>query len=276
MTLPFPRHPWKQVDASVLQATRTVATMLSVEEQLFYHWLTADWLSGAGTVVELGCFVGGSTARLAQGLRIAGNRGKVHAYDRFQADERAKRAHLYPAGISPFDGTDILPLARALLDPWKAHVALHPGQIEEQDWTGGPIELLVMDASKTKATTDRMAEIFFPHLIAGRSLVVQQDYLHWRQPWIAVQMHLMADCFTPVAHAPPDTVAFLCTAPVTQEILARGRVAGLAPEQMIAALHGARGSLRPLRIARRVNALIAAARANPAVDIGWKMQRPAR
>ncbi|HHL21101.1 MAG TPA: hypothetical protein ENJ52_06190 [Aliiroseovarius sp.] len=308
MPEPLPRHPWKRVDRAVLAASSAVPTMLSVEEQRMYHWLTAEWYAGQGTIVELGCFAGGSTARLAQGLRAGGwdrdraamareetaqaaadsghagaaegdhaesGQAKVHAFDRFRADERAKKAHLYPAGIAPFAGDDIEPLARHLLAPWRDLVELHPGQIEDQDWQGGPIELLVMDASKAKATTDRMAEIFYPHLIPGRSLVVQQDYLHWRLPWIAAQMQLMAACFTPVAHAPRDTVVFRCTAPVTPEVLEGGRVAGLAPGRMEAALLGARGALRPIRVARRVNDLIAAARANPEVDIGWKMRRPA-
>lgn len=68
--------------------------MLCREEQRLYHWIIAYCATGAGAVVELGCFSGGSTARLAGGT-----------------------------------GGDILPLASKLLQPWFDHIELHPGPL---------------------------------------------------------------------------------------------------------------------------------------------------
>ncbi len=266
-------EPWRDVELSVLEATRAVPTMLAEPEQRLYHWLTAEWARGAGAIVELGCFAGGSTARLAEGHRIAGLQSEIHAFDRFTINQSGKEKHLYPAGIPAFEGEDLLPLARQLLQPWEAHITLHRGAIEEQSWPGEAIELLVMDASKSAATADRFAEMFYPSLIPGHSLVVQQDYLHWKLPWIAAQMELMADSFTPVAFAPHHTIVFRCDAPVDSEMLARGRVSGLSQAQMTALLRGARKRLRALGVARKVVTLIKAARANPGVEQASKMAR---
>ncbi|HGG05640.1 MAG TPA: hypothetical protein ENK28_09300, partial [Aliiroseovarius sp.] len=202
MSRELPVNPWQTVDPKALDATRPVPTMLSPEEQLLYYWIASEWAKGSGAIVELGCFVGGSTARLAEGHRVAGLKSEIHAFDRFLASETAKKNHFYSAGIAAFEGEDILPLAKSLLKPWADRITLHPGMIEDQDWTGGDIEVLVMDASKSTKASDHMAAKFFPHLIPGQSLVVQQDYLHWKQPWIAVQMERMANWFTPVAKAP--------------------------------------------------------------------------
>jgi len=270
----IPVKPWRDIDASVLAATKTVPTMLSRQEQLLYHWITANWATGAGAIVELGCYAGGSTARLAEGHRLAGLSSTIHAYDRFGINQHGKDKHLYPAGVEPFEGDDLFPLAKSLLAPWSDRIKLHPGMIEDQKWSGEDIEVLVMDASKSTRTTDRFAEMFFPYLIPGRSLVVQQDYLHWKQPWIAVQMELMADCFTPVGFAPNDTIVFRCDARVGPHILTAGKVSNLSPETMIETLKAARQRLHALELGNKINRLLKAAKANPWIERASDMVSP--
>ena len=113
--------------------------MLTSRERRLYVWLAAHWARGAGAVVDLGCFVGGSAACLAQGLALAGRDGPVHAYHRFSANESAKEKFLYASGVPPFEGSDTLALAQRLLAPWEGRVALHRGDILKQRWTGAPI-----------------------------------------------------------------------------------------------------------------------------------------
>ena len=270
----FPVKPWRDVNPSVLEATKQVPTMLAQQEQRLYHWITAHWATGAGAIVDLGCYAGGSTARLAEGHRIAGLTSTIHAYDRFGVNQFGKDKHLYPAGVEPFEGDDLLPLATSLLQPWADRIKLHPGMIEDQTWPGDPIEVLVMDASKNTGTTDRFAEMFFPSLIPGKSLVVQQDYLHWKQPWIAVQMELMAACFTPVAFAPNDTIVFRCDAPVDADTLAKGRVTDLPQATMMSSLKAAKERLNSLELGNKINRLLKAARVNPGVGRASDMKSP--
>ncbi|WP_300513192.1 hypothetical protein [Aliiroseovarius sp.] len=270
----FAQAPWNSARIDGIEATETVPTMLAAEEQALYAWLTGHWMRDLGEVVELGSFVGGSTARLAAGLVAAGRTAHLHAYDRFGCSEGLKETMLYPAGIAPFEGTDILPLAHALLAPWRDQVTLHPGRIEKQSWDGGPIELLVMDASKKIPLMDRMAATFFPSLIPGRSLVIQQDYLHWRTPWIAVQMEAMADWFTPVAFVPNDTVVFLNTRPVDSAALLAGQVAEMTPAARLETLRRARRRGRALGYGHRLAQSIKAMKANPDCEAAFRMRAP--
>ncbi|MEM1429479.1 MAG: class I SAM-dependent methyltransferase [Pseudomonadota bacterium] len=256
-------RPWVRLSERALGKARRVPTMLSEEEQKLYYWLTAFWAEGRGATVDLGCFAGGSTARLAEGHRTAGHAAKVHGFDRFTADETAKRRVLYAQTIAPFDGHDILPLTRTLLTPWRDQVRLHRGEIDQMAWTGGPIELLVMDASKAAVTGDAMAETFFPYLLPGASLVISQDYLHWSQPWVPAQMDALSAFFRPVAHAPRDTVIFACERVPDRAALEAARIAGLDDAALDAHLSNAEAQVSDWGLAPRFADMRAALAANP-------------
>lgn len=222
---PFADLPWKRV--AVPQAAVRVPTMLTDEEGQLLYWLARDYAQGAGAVCDLGCFAGGSTARLAAGVADAGRTTSVHAYDHFLIQEPQKDRYLYSAGIAPFRGHDMLPAVRQMLAPWRALVDFHKGDIRETGWPGGPVELLFIDAAKTPQTADVIAGVFMPHLIPGRSVVIHQDYQHWRQPWVPAQMELLAPCFELVGWCHKGTAVFRCTEPVTPERLVAARTTGL-------------------------------------------------
>lgn len=272
--LALTHSPWQRMSIRALGRARRVPTMLSEQEQKLYYWLTAFWAEGRGAVVDLGCFAGGSTARLAEGAAVAGHGAALHAYDRFTADPAVKAAVLYPQGVPAFPGRDIFPLAQRALSPWPA-VTLHRGEIELMPWDGGPIEILVVDAAKTARSMDLMSCHFLPHLVPGESLVVQQDLLHWSQPWIAAQMELLRDCFTPVAHAPRDTVVYLCHRVPGMDELHRATTADLSDARMLELLDAARTRLAPLGVAEPVARLQASLLHNPGRRRAYEFQRPA-
>lgn len=259
----FAEAPWGAIRWRAFGAARDVPTMLSRQERKLYLWLGQHWATGTGAIVDLGCFVGGSTAYLAQGAARARHAAPIHAFDRFRASEEVKELLLYPSGIDRFDGDDIEPLARSLLAPWDPQIVLHPGEIEEQSWDGSPIEILAIDAAKTAASADRMAEMFFPHLIPGRSIVVQQDFLHWKVPWIPAQMERMSEAFRPVAFCPRDTMAYLCVAPVTPAVLKAGRVSGLRDRALQEGLLAARERLAPFGLEDRLESMCRGLALNP-------------
>ncbi|MEM9247895.1 MAG: hypothetical protein AAGB05_04255 [Pseudomonadota bacterium] len=267
-------RPWTRLLERALGTARTVPTMLSSEEQKLYYWLTAFWAEGAGEIVDLGCFAGGSTARLAEGHRVAGLRTGLHAYDRFTAKEDVKASVLYPQGIEPFEGEDILPLAERLLSPWAPRITFHRGEIDQHTWSDGPIELLVLDASKTAATGDAMAEIFFPHLVPGQSLVVQQDFLHWSQPWVPAQMEALSGCFRPLAHAPRDTMVFLCEHVPTAEHLASARVSALDDAALDHRLAAAQARYAGWSLSEPFEEMRAALAANPGERRAFAFVKP--
>jgi len=269
----FASRPWDALPAAAMGHATGVPSMLNARERRLYTWLGARWARGEGAVVDLGCFVGGSAACLAQGLLLGGHGGKVHAYDRFTANDAAKQKFLYPAGVAPFDGRDTLPLARQLLAPWEGHVEFHRGDILDQTWPGHPIELLVVDIAKSTAIADHVAARFFPALIPGRSVLVQQDCLHDAQPWLPAQMELLADHFLPLAHVAPHSMVYLCTAAVTEEALRAARTESLDDAGMLRLLAASRTRHSARGIDRQLQKAEAMLRANPGVRDAGALRR---
>jgi hypothetical protein len=70
---------------------------------------------------------------------------------------------------------------------------------------------------------------FFPHLIPGRSLVVQQDYLyhHW-VGWLHVTMEFYADYFEYVCDTEVNSVVFLNTKKIPETVLRANTVESLS------------------------------------------------
>lgn len=263
MTPNLDHVPWQDLPDAALGAALDVPSMISPEERRLYTWLTENWATGAGAIVDLGAFVGGSTACLAQGVDRAGRTTPVAAFDRFKATEEIKKRFLYPAGVGIFDGNETLALAHRLLEPWAPLIDLRQGDIDAATWEGGPIEILVIDAAKTALTADRIAETFFPHLIPGRSIVVHQDFLHWKLPWLPAQMEWLSACFEPMLHCAPETVVHRCTRAPNQTDLARGRIQQRRDRELIDALALTGARLKDWHVADRLATQTRAIRANP-------------
>ena len=264
----FATRPWCDLSEADFGPASAVPTMLNLEERQFYVWLARRMAHVPGAIVDLGCFAGGSSAHLAEGNRQGGGTAPVFAYDNFTATRKSKQNQLYPKGIAPFDGSDMLPLSQRLLAPWP-NVTPRKGRIEDSVWTDGPISLLVQDASKTDETMDQMAEIFFPHLVAGQSLIVQQDELHWKEPWVAVQMERLQTWFAPLCFVPGGMMIYLCTQTPTTEMLAQNRVTGMTDEAMIAALTASARRLSGFGVDHKLKRQIAAIRTNPGIRKSW-------
>ncbi len=262
-------RPWCDLDEATMGPATDVPTMLNDEEVRLYFWLARHMAPIDGHVVDLGCFAGGSTAYLAEGNRQGGGSARIFAFDQFRASDKVKQRHLYPKGVSAFGGKDILPLSRNLLSPWAPNIAFRKGRIEDAKWTDGPIALLILDASKTSATMDQMADIFFPHLSPGVSVIVQQDELHWKEPWIAVQMQRLKDCFEPLCFVPGGAVAYLCTKQVSPEVLQSRRVNGMNDADMIRALTQAAKRLDAFDVAQKIKRQIEGLRLNPGTRASW-------
>ncbi len=196
---------------AVPAACANVPTMLVPDELRLLHHLTANVYRGEGAIIDAGCFLGGSTIALADGLRRnpRGLRGPIHSYDRFEVEEYM-RGTFFPAGTET--GASFRAQYENNIAPWASLVEVHAGDITQQPWNGGPIEILFIDLAKHWRVCDWITWQFFPHLIPGRSLVVQQDYLyhHW-VGWLHVTMELYADCFEYVCDTEVNSVVFLNT-----------------------------------------------------------------
>jgi hypothetical protein len=180
--------------------------MTTPEEQSFCTEHAASAFTGAGEVVDVGCWLGSSTLALVQGLdlnpRARARERRVHAYDLFVWEE-------WMDGIVA--GTDLagryVP-GDSFLDEFERRVALrrdrivvHAEDLLETHWSGAPIELAFIDAMKTPALAMAIAREFFPSLIDG-AVVVHQDFVYSWCPWIHVLMFRLRDRFQPYAAIP--------------------------------------------------------------------------
>lgn len=266
----FQERRWLAEDLRVPMDAGAVPTMLTEEECRLLFWLARDYATGAGALVDLGCFAGGSTARMAAGVVAAGRQATVHAFDRFTIRDDQKQKYLYPAGIRPFVGNSMIGAVKELLRRWQAVIRLHAGEITEKTWDAGPIEILFIDAGKTPAAADYIAQTFMPHLIAGHSIVIQQDYQHWRQPWLAAQMERMSDCFEPVGWCQDGTVFFLCTRIPDVQVLKQAEIAGLNDDALEIWIRRAAERF-PESVKRKLARCILGVQDNPGVRVPPRM-----
>ncbi|MEM6589398.1 MAG: hypothetical protein AAF641_13205 [Pseudomonadota bacterium] len=273
---PFSDRPWRDLTSADLGPATAVPSMLSTEETQFYFWLTRHMADVDGHLVDLGCFAGGSTAYLAEGNRAGGGKAKIFAFDRFHVSKKAKEAHLYSHGVAPFLGSNMLPLSQELLAPWGPSIVFRKGRIEEQKWEEGSIAVLVQDASKNADATARMAEMFFPCLIPGVSVLVQQDELHWKEPWAAVLMEQLKECFEPLVHIPGGMMVYRCVQHVSEKAFQNG-LDDMDDETMIAALTKAKARLKDFGVGPKLDRQIEGIRLNPGKRTAWSFKtRPPR
>lgn len=200
-------------------------TMLTPAEIDYLHYLAHTWAVGRGRFVELGCFLGGSTAALATGLRDNPRaRGHLLTYDSFVMDAYGARLCSHPYE----DGDDFLPLFELYLRDLASLVDVRAGWIPEDasvDQRRGlypedeAVEILFVDAAKTRGVHTTILQTFAGHLIPGHSILVQQDFKHFHCHWIPVHMHQLRSCFEPVHDVPHSaTLSFRCLADPTDHM----------------------------------------------------------
>jgi SAM-dependent methyltransferase len=219
-------------------AVSDVPTMLVPDELRLLHYLAEERYTGDGAIVDAGCFLGGSTVALADGLRRnLRQRGTpeaklIHSYDKFEVEEWTI-GPFFPEGTTP--GETFRPQFDRTIAPYADLVTVHAGDVRDFGWSGGPIELLFIDIAKHWTVSDWVTWQFFPNLIPGKSLVIQQDYLyhHW-VGWLHVTMEYYADYFQYVCDTGVNSVVFLNTRPIPAGVLREHTVESLTTAEKIA------------------------------------------
>jgi hypothetical protein len=204
--------------------------MLNPEELRMLRWLTSSYYVGEGAIVDGGCFLGGSTAALAQGLRDVGSTHKIDSYDLFVADEESAASHGRGKFIA---GSNIRPLFDANIAAYADLVTVHHGDILQHPWNGRPIEILFVDVAKTVAINDMLISTMFTSFIPNRSIVIQQDYLHYYLPWIHITMEKLVDHFSYLADTGYNSVIFGVTKAISKSDAERAQWPNLSVTERI-------------------------------------------
>jgi hypothetical protein len=203
------RRPWNVADLP--GAVRDVPTMISLQERALLYLLTRDLYAGLGEIVDAGCFLGGSTMALAQGLLDRDppvSDRMIHTFDLFRLDEGSYQPYASILdGLQP--GDSLRSTFDALLGYRTGLVNVREGDVREEEWTAGPIEILFIDLAKDWSINDHVVRTFFPSLIPYQSVVIQQDYLHEWTPWLHIIMELLGDAFTYCGSLPFASAIFV-------------------------------------------------------------------
>jgi len=199
------------VTVEIPEDVKNVTTMISIPERKLLYLLARDYWRGSGAIIDAGCFIGGSTIALANGILVnkkyMPDRKVVHSYDLFIADEHQVENYLRNFGdIKP--GDSIRHIFDKNISKVSNVVEVHEGDICNFKWRGGKIEILFIDVAKTWEINDHLVKEFFPNLIVDHSIVIQQDLVHPTCPWLAITMELFSDYFEIVSYVPDNSIVF--------------------------------------------------------------------
>jgi hypothetical protein len=157
-----------------------IPAMICQPEKNYYYWLASNHAPGVGAVVEVGTWLGASTAHLSAGLR-----GRpIHCYDYFYWFAYYNTV----SGLKLKDGVDFSDLFLSNMARYGANVKAHKALIHDIVWDEGPVELLAFDASKYAVDLEKLLTIFAPSLIPGQTRILLQDYQYFPGYQIAVTM----------------------------------------------------------------------------------------
>jgi len=175
-------------DEELSASVQRIPTMVSKETLRYYKWL-ARILQEPGDIVELGSWMGSSTACLAEGLSQNPRREhtRIHAYDSFIWRDwmrtYTEAPELLAANIRA--GDSFLHYFRGYTAPFRHLIDVHQSVLKtvaEQtalpalEWSGGPIAILVMDFAHDRASNEAMWRAFSPSFQSDRTIVVFNQF----------------------------------------------------------------------------------------------------
>lgn len=152
-----------------------IPSMLNDNEKPYLYWLTSQCYSGQGAIVELGSWLGASTAHLAAGLYDSGLEGKIDTFDSYTWQKAFERK----AGYAMENGADFQPRLYQNLGALASLVSSTRTDIRKIKWRGDRVEILFLDAPKRYPVIRSVLKTFGPYLMPGTSLIVCQDFCNF-------------------------------------------------------------------------------------------------
>jgi len=145
-------------------------------------------------IVDLGPLAGLSTYMFARGLTEGDStpdRPVIHAFDLWRA------VGGYDSYFKDFDqggAGSIQHLWMRTVAGYESLLYPHAGDFLGWRWDGRPIDVLFVDIAKTWALHNHVTSTMIPCLRPG-SLLIHQDYVHWNEPWIHIEMARLRSYF---------------------------------------------------------------------------------
>jgi hypothetical protein len=169
------------------------AMTTDAERECYYRLAKAA--ASKGQIVELGAWMGASTAYIAAGIRDSGEDRKVLVYDHFIS----KTGHIRK--VEEFydkNGIDKVPVGPSYeafcdnLGPLLKYVSPHQVEIEKMVWAGAPIALLITDAPKrVRAISSVLTNL--RKALHPSSVMAWQDFCHFPSYEIPACLYRLRD-----------------------------------------------------------------------------------
>jgi hypothetical protein len=199
-------------------------------EQAYFRRYAQKEYSGQGEIVDLGCWLGSSTVALAMGLeknrKVHEHKKRIHAYDLFIWDSRWEKTYrnIPWKTKKPKNGDTFVDEYMEIISPWKHLIQVYKGDLIKIGWNGkSAIEILHNDASKNWHLTNSILQNFYPSLIPGTSIVIEQDFAHYYTSWIHLIRYFFRDYFQPICHIPlSGSMIFRYIKPIPEEFWQKG------------------------------------------------------
>lgn len=167
--------------------------MLSDAELAMLTWFARYLpLGPSDALVDAGAFLGGSSSAMARGLKLSGSNAHIHSYDMFVAPRDEYSLSMIGRGREP--GASVLDIYESNLGADLERVVVHEGDFLNAV-APDTIGLLFIDIAKTWDLNAVVVREFFPRLMPGRSIVIQQDHNTHSCPWVNFTMEWFSDYF---------------------------------------------------------------------------------
>jgi hypothetical protein len=213
-------RPWRREPTLPFEAA-DVVSMITPAERALLHWLARHYYSGDGAIVDAGCYLGGSTLALATGLDRRDtpvDGAPIYSYDLFRIDEGMTPDLFAAEGL--VIGDSFRPIFERNLGSYGRFCNVVEGDIVQRGWVGdGPIEIAFIDILKCWRISQGVVEKFFPHFIPGRTILVQQDFVHEICPWIHITMAYLEPYFELLDAFDFGSAVYLLREPLPDEVL---------------------------------------------------------
>jgi hypothetical protein len=248
------RPPYDGLLAAPPPEVTAVPSMMSLPERSFLYNLARERYQGEGVIVDAGTFLGASTVSFGAGIKANPRLSEITtAFAKPVRSFELAVVHknmltsLPRHGITKklAVGDSFAPFLQRNIAPVRDLVALHLGDIIERGTVRDPIEILFLDVLKHEKISEFALGAYFPKLLAGRSIVIQQDYFFDGLPFIRVHQEAFADAFEYLGEIGSSAV-FRCLRPIPAAEVRQRLTA--TPDQQLRAMRIARDrSADPLR-----------------------------
>ena len=229
--------PFDRYMTPVPDKVLTTPSMMSENERVFLYNIVRKYYTGGGRIVDAGIFLGGSTNCFAEGVRQ--NSRREHIVGKWPKPilslERAVVSNTMPAffarhgiGEGYEAGDSFAPLLESYVKGCEDLVELRVGDIMECGDIADRIEILFLDVLKNPHIAAYAIKQYFPKLIPGRSIVIQQDYFFEGLPFIKTYQEFFGAQFEYIGEVGSSAI-FRCIARV--EKAAIDKVVGGLPTE---------------------------------------------